>query len=200
MFTHASNNLKNSQLFQNIGAFSTHHIFIQKHRNAIRCQSGFGADGSTRSTKKAPRLSKLLGDDVRATPSDENGWFEVPDVDATTSFISKPIKPVILATGRAICLYKVGETIYCSDANSTAYKYPLADANLIQTKTGPAVECKLDGCVYDLATGKVLTWCPKNNPIRSFLGSLKDKTVPIDLPVFPVRIEGKKIFINLTQQ
>ena len=31
----------------------------------------------------------------------------------------------------------------------------------------------LDGTVYDLETGKVLVWCPKNNPLRFVLGSLK---------------------------
>ena len=37
----------------------------------------------------------------------------------------------------------------------------------------PAVEVPLDGTVYDLDTGRVLEWCPKNNPIRMLLGSLK---------------------------
>ncbi len=38
---------------------------------------------------------------------------------------------------------------------------------------GPAAEVPLDGTVYDLETGKVLVWCPKNNPLRFVLGSLK---------------------------
>lgn len=33
---------------------------------------------------------------------------EMPGVDAETTFVSKPIKPLILATGRAVCLFKVG--------------------------------------------------------------------------------------------
>lgn len=45
--------------------------------------------------------------------------------------------------------------MYCSDANSTAYQFPLVDASILQTKAGPAVEVPLDGTTYDLATGKV---------------------------------------------
>ena len=58
---------------------------------------------------------------------------------------------------------------------------------------------KLDGTVYDLATGKVMSWCPKNNPVRSLLGALKDKTEPTDLPVYPTKVEGKKVFVKLAK-
>ena len=103
-----------------------------------------------------------------------------------------------LPTGRAVCLVKVGSTIYCSDANSTAFKYPLADANLLQLKGGTAVEVALDGTVYDLATGKVVSWCPKNTLGRRILCTLKDRTQPVDLPVYPVRIQGSKVFVQLS--
>ena len=43
----------------------------------------------------------------------------------------------------------------------------------MQGEDGPAAEVPLDGTVYDLETGKVLVWCPKNNPLRFVLGSLK---------------------------
>jgi hypothetical protein len=33
---------------------------------------------------------------------------------------------------------QVDETIYATDANSTAYKYPLADASLLRIKGSPA--------------------------------------------------------------
>ena len=167
----------------------------------VQC-AGFGAGGS-KAAKKQPRIARILEEEgviapLPAAASDSDGWFQVPDVDAATSFLSKPIKPVILATGRAICLFKVEDTVYCTDANSTAFKYPLSDANLLQLKTGPAVETKLDGTTYDLKTGKVLSWCPKNNPVRAVLGSLKDKSEPIDLPVYPVRVEGTKVMVKLS--
>jgi len=158
--------------------------------------AGFGQAGS-KAGKKQPRIARFLDEDglrtnfsEPSTSGSSDGWFEVPDVNAETSFLSKPIKAVILATGRAICLYKVQDEIFCTDANSTAFKYPLADANLLKLNSGPAVETKLDGTVYDLRSGKVVSWCPKNNPIRAVLGSLKDKSVPEDLAVHSVRLES----------
>ena len=115
-------------------------------------------------------------------------------------FNPKPIKAIILDTGKAICLFKINSTVYCSDANSTAYQYPLADASIIQLKNGqPAVEVKLDGTVYELKTGKVVSWCPKNSLVRNVLGSLKDKEEPVDLPVYAVDVRGDDIFVNLSR-
>jgi nitrite reductase/ring-hydroxylating ferredoxin subunit len=79
-----------------------------------------------------------------------------------------------------------------------SYQYPLADASLIQVKGRPAVEVKLDGTVYDLGSGKVLSWCPKNTAVRKVLGALKDKQEAQDLPVYPVRIVGSKVMVNLS--
>lgn len=169
----------------------------------ITCQAGFGKSSSDKKMgKKGPKLAKYL--DVKQPPStsslsESDGWFQVPDISVKDTFVSKPIKAVILESGRAICLFKVNSTIYCTDANSTAFKYPLADASIIQLQNGnAAVEVKLDGTVYDLATGRVVSWCPKNNPIRSVLGSLKDKSEPEDLPVYPVDIRGDNVWVNLS--
>lgn len=38
------------------------------------------------------------------------------------------------------------------------------------------------------STGAVLTWCPKDNPVRSLLGTLKSKDQPVDLKVYPVHV------------
>lgn len=179
----------------------------RRHRRQLVVAAGQGfaskpAKAAT-SSKKQPKLARYLDKDggapaqqgaAAAAPAD--GWVEMPGVDAETTFVSKPIKPLILATGRAVCLFKVNDRIYASDANSTAYKYPLADASILSVKGAPAVEVPLDGTVYDLATGKVLSWCPKNNLTRKILGGLKDKTEPIDLPVYPVEIRGGKVFVK----
>lgn len=167
---------------------------------------GFASGGASKkasssaSSKKQPKLARYLEVQMPAGAADkgsDDGWVEIPDVDVATSFLSKPIKPIILATGRALCLYKVDETIYATDANSTAYKYPLADASLLRIKGAPAVEVALDGTVYDLATGKVLSWCPKNTLARQVLGGLKDKTEPQDLPVYPVQLRpGGKVAVK----
>lgn len=48
----------------------------------------------------------------------------------------------------------------------------------------------LDGTEYDLTTGEVIQWCPKNNLVRSMLGALKGAVDPIPLPVYPVKVEA----------
>jgi len=63
--------------------------------------------------------------------------------------------PVITSNGIALVLYKAQEGIFCSDANSTAYRYPMTDAKIFDGPNGPAVECPLDGTTYDLRTGQV---------------------------------------------
>ena len=166
--------------------------------------AGFGSGAKAGPGKqKAPKLTRYLEVDVptsTSTASDAEGWFQVPDVSFESTFVSKPIKAVILDTGKAICLFKVDSAVYCSDANSTAYQYPLADASIIQLKNGqPAVEVKLDGTVYELKTGKVVSWCPKNSLVRNVLGSLKDKEEPVDLPVYAVDVRGDDIFVNLSR-
>lgn len=173
-------------------------------KRSIICQAGFGKStrGVKKSGKKISKIAKYLDvqePSVSSDAQDSDGWFKVPDVSVKNTFVSKPIKAIILESGKAICLFKVESTIYCTDANSTAFKYPLADASIIQLKSGePAVEVKLDGTVYELATGRVVSWCPKNNPVRSVLGSLKDKSEPEDLPTYPVDIRGDDVWVNLS--
>jgi hypothetical protein len=62
------------------------------------------------SLPQQPKLARYLEVQMPAGAADkasDDGWVEIPDVDVATSFLSKPIKPIILATGRALCLYKV---------------------------------------------------------------------------------------------
>jgi hypothetical protein len=170
----------------------------RRHSLLVAAGQGFGAApqkaaGSVGSKKKQPKLARYLGEApantaVTADGSPGDGWVEMPGIDADTTFLSKPIKALILATGRAVCLYKVrhrsvhrclarahagrraagwaqtvtcvgeqalaapftprrppceclpqvNDRIYASDANSTAYKYPLADANILSVKGKPA--------------------------------------------------------------
>lgn len=91
----------------------------------------------------------------------------------------------------------MGDRVFCSDAYSTAFKFPLHDGTLLSTKAGPAVEVPLDGTTYALETGRVLSWCPKNNPVRAVLGALKDKSEPVDLKVFPAEVRGQDVYVRL---
>ena len=48
------------------------------------------------------------------------------------------------------------------------------------------IETPLDGTTYNLETGEVIEWCPKNNFLRNILGAMKEKEKPIPLKVYPV--------------
>ncbi len=83
-----------------------------------------------------------------------------------------------------------------SDANSTAFKYPLIDAKVFDGENGqPVVEVPLDGTQYDLTTGKVLVWCPNSGPgLRSVLSALKKEAPREDLKVYPVQVLSGKVY------
>ena len=47
----------------------------------------------------------------------------------------KQTRAVILPDNTAIVLYRTpDDDVFCSDANSTAYKFPMIDANVIESK------------------------------------------------------------------
>jgi hypothetical protein len=45
----------------------------------------------------------------------------------------KPTLTKILRDNSAVVLYRVDDDVYCSDANSTAFKFPLIDATVIES-------------------------------------------------------------------
>jgi nitrite reductase/ring-hydroxylating ferredoxin subunit len=104
------------------------------------------------------------------------------------------------AAGRELLLYIHKGQAFCSDVNSTAYQFPLVDAKLSDGPNGPQAECPFDGTLYDLTTGKVLEWCPKNNPLRAVLGWLKSSETPKPLPVFDAQLtDDGEVYIKLAQ-
>ena len=65
------------------------------------------------------------------------------------------------------------------------------------------MESPLDGTVYELATGRVLSWCPKDTPMRKLLGGIKDNADPVPLPVYPVKMGGAdggktQVYVNFS--
>ena len=132
---------------------------------------------------------------ARAAGKLGSNWFKVSTMDE----LSSGIKAVILANENAYVLVaspvptggdSSRSTVYCVEANSTAYKYPLADAGIDHERK--TITSALDGTEYSLETGEVLTWCPKDNPIRFVLGSLKEREranlEQHRLKVFPVEV------------
>lgn len=158
---------------------------------------GFGKSnaGKKKGKTSGDKLASRLRSPTVEEPISED-WIRLCSFEEVQAS-PKPTKPVILRTGAAVVVYYVGGRLYCSDAYSTAFKYPLADANIVERPGGPAVEVPLDGTVYELATGKVLAWCPTNNPVRSVLGGLKSRTDPIPLVMYPVQESGGDVYVKL---
>eukprot|EP00210_Caulerpa_lentillifera_P007739 g7385.t1 len=145
------------------------------------CQKGFGEPVKRPGSKKEVSFTKLnKGQNFVA----KEGWIELAN--AAEFKESRPTLPVITDKGIAVVIYKYRDDYFCSDANSTAYQFPLNNAKIFDGPSGPAVECPFDGTTYDLKTGRVLEWCPRTNPIRSVLGMLKSKETPKDLGVYDV--------------
>lgn len=123
------------------------------------------------------------------------GWIQVTRMDELASL--KPITAVE-AEGKALVLIRSGEKLFCTDAKSTAFQFPLVDAKVLEVEGRPALECPLDGTVYDLETGRVIEWCPSNNVLRSFLGKLKEKEKPVNLKVYSVSLgEDGEIYVKV---
>lgn len=102
--------------------------------------------------------------------------------------------PVILANGLQLLLWRLEGELFCTAVNSTAFQYPLLDAEVVQPvpagATAPVVRVKLDGTTYQLRDGKVLDWCPKEDSplsLRNVFAGLKTNTPPVPLPVYAVR-------------
>ena len=142
---------------------------------------------ATTTTRMSGAKGFGYGSGTQKVQSIPKGFEKVEDL---STMETRSSKAVVVGTLNMI-LFNVEGQIYCTEANSTAYKYPLIDGKITKNETGQLViETPLDGTTYDLETGSVIEWCPKNNLIRNFLGGLKEKEKPIPLKVFPVLIDS----------
>ena len=110
---------------------------------------------------------------------------------------SIPIRLAAAATHRVpfaegnFCLMRWEETGQCSVPRATAQRtsIPSLTANFsLAVGTRRQGASRRDRVRLD--HGEVLQWCPKNNPVRALLGSLKSNVDPIPLPVYPVKVEA----------
>lgn len=105
---------------------------------------------------------------------------------------AKPRLPLILANGKSVLLWLVGDRIFCTAATGTALEFPLVDAVMFLSPQGKhSIRSPLDGTEYDLESGTVLTWCPPEETVfsvRNFLAASKRSAPPVPLPVFKTRI------------
>ena len=85
--------------------------------------------------------------------------------------------------------------LYATSAFSPAFDYPLLDAELeLQAGGTTSVRSRLDGSLFDLASGKVQEWCPKEESpfsLRNLFATLKEKAPPVNLKVFQARADSR---------
>mmetsp|Transcript_14546 Transcript_14546/g.31674 ORF Transcript_14546/g.31674 Transcript_14546/m.31674 type:complete len:214 (-) Transcript_14546:888-1529(-) len=149
---------------------------------------------SKESEKEAAKTSASAESPRGVEP--QKGWRDLGDI--SELFAKKAVKVVDVGSGVAVVVYQHKEKVYCSEAMSTAYQFPLVDAKILENARGePLIESPLDGTQYRLADGKVEVWCPGTNPLRKLLGTLKKDVKPIDLEMYPVKVLNNRVYGKL---
>jgi len=159
-----------------------------------------------RAAKSATEKDAKAGTAPKGFP---DGWSQLDGtVDELLPPKGKATKAVTLRTGRVLVLYRLGDTVFCSDVESPAYKYPMHEARVFSSDAAgleggdvPAAECPLDGSVFDLRTGAPLVYCPNDRGgglVRGMLSALKQKSEPSPMQVHPVFVDGaKRVYVKV---
>lgn len=165
--------------------------------------TGFGKSNRKAPVQKvapyeAPKFKDFMTSGTSSSQDTTVGqWFEIFDMNQFP--VDRQAKVIELANKRVLTLFKYKDKVYCTDAFSTAYQYPLIDGVITDGTKGPVIETPLDGTKYELLTGKVVEWCPQDSVVRNLLGALKKKVNPVDLPVHRTVIkEDGKVMVQLT--
>ena len=180
-----------------------------KTKTSNPLEGGRGALRQNLADKQNVVLSKKSSPANVAGPFDEDSspWIDVGV--STGAFDAKGKNTVakVLPSKEVVVLYRApnagGGSYFCSDANSTAFKYPMIDAKVEFDKESGDVtaEVPFDGTVYVLNSkpkpGAVKVWCPQDTVGRRVLGAMKSKEDPIPLKMYPVRVvEGGRIEVK----
>ena len=194
-------------------------IIVHSRTNSVSvfAGKGFGSPSSTSSSKTKSKTSnnpleggrgalrQNLADKQNAVLSKKSArklagtfdegsspWVDVGVSTGAFDAKGKNTIPAILKSKDVVVLYRGGSSYFCSDANSTAFKYPMVDAKVEVDKDGlVTAESPFDGTVYALngkPPGAVKVWCPQNTAGRRLLGAMKSKEEPIPLRMYPVRV------------
>jgi hypothetical protein len=179
-----------------------------KSKSSNPLEGGRGALRQNLADKQNVVLSKKSNSSLAGT-FDENSspWVNVGV--STGAFDSKGKATIakVLPSKEVVVLYRApgNGSYFCSDANSTAFKYPMIDAKVeLDKETGDVTaEVPFDGTVYVLNSkpqgGMVKVWCPQNTVGRRMLGAMKSKEDPIPLKMYPVRVvEGGRIEVKFS--
>ena len=127
---------------------------------------------------------------------DGEGFIRVANVEELEG---RKTKAIGLANGENLMLYREAgsQRVFCSESSSTAFQYPMSDAELGQRDGRPTATVPLEGTVYYLDDGAVAEWCAGGNFLQNFFANLKKSQDPVPLQVFNVKVEEDgEIFVD----
>ncbi|KAI0496202.1 hypothetical protein KFK09_022511 [Dendrobium nobile] len=140
---------------------------------------------------KATEVTKVEGGEAPtvASASDDDGQNWVPVVPLAA--LPKGERRVIIQDGETILLLWYKEELFAIENRSPAegaYTEGLLNAKLTQDG---CIICPTTDSTFDLRTGDIKEWYPKNPVLRALTPALRK------LLVYPIKIDGENIYISM---
>jgi nitrite reductase/ring-hydroxylating ferredoxin subunit len=114
-------------------------------------------------------------------------WHYVSDLDT----LQKEGRQVISLDAHRILLIWHEDQIYATQSQCPHLKLPLAKAQINEKNE---IVCPFHKSAFDLCSGEVKCWSPWPAMLSGVLGKVSK---PKNLSVYPVKIEGNKIMVDL---
>jgi hypothetical protein len=153
--------------------------------------------GALKRTEQGIRLGVGTPTPDPTTPAGPGEWVRLAKLSEWRE--GKAGKAVTLPDKTVLCLFtarppgapaSAPPRVYATEIYSSAFKYPLIDAEVDLASGAPIVTVPFDGTTYNLLDGSVVAWCPRNTPVRALLGAVKSRVDPTPIRVFPARVAG----------
>jgi nitrite reductase/ring-hydroxylating ferredoxin subunit len=102
-------------------------------------------------------------------------------------------RETVVIEGKKILLIWHNEQIHAVQAQCPHFKFSLAKGVITEEC---AIICPLHKSKFDLETGEVQAWSPWPPVVGPLLGKA---VAPKNLKIYPTRVEGDKIFVDLDE-
>ncbi|XVF30164.1 hypothetical protein REPUB_Repub16aG0033500 [Reevesia pubescens] len=156
------------------------------HPLSITCCFAFKHSSSSRITCKATEMSSVSEESAASGGAGEN-WVPVVPLAA----LPKGERRVIIQDGETILLLWYKDEVFAIENRSPAegaYSEGLLNAKLTQDG---CIVCPTTDSTFDLQTGAIKEWYPKNPVLRALTPSLRT------LYIYPVKTDAENIYISM---